>query len=211
MKEKKGKSYYYFWIFIIGSIIGWLFEGTYSLVKYGKLINHSSLVIGPFNTIYGMGSLVFTIILQKINKKNFIQSFLVGFISGSIIEYVISFLMEWALGYTAWNYSKKFMNINGRICLEMSIIWGILGVLWTAVLYPWLKKILVKLDNVKWRRITKYVIVFLLLDCILTICSFTRAIDKDKNIAPANSFEVFLDKTFNKKYLKNMSNDKWRK
>ena len=44
--------------------------------------------------------------------------------------------MEHVLGFIPWNYSKKFMNVNGRICLIYSIFWGILGIVWIKLIYP---------------------------------------------------------------------------
>ena len=50
MSKKYEKEFYnLFWIFFIGSIFGWIVEVIFSFVKYGVFINHSALVIGPFN------------------------------------------------------------------------------------------------------------------------------------------------------------------
>ena len=209
MNEKENKFYYYFWLFIIGSAVGWVIEGIYSFVKYGKLINHSALVIGPFNAIYGFGAVIFTFISKKIKSKNYLVSFLCGFLGGSIIEYIASYFMELFLGFTAWNYSKSVFNINGRICLKMSLLWGLLAVAWTFLVQPLIDKLFKKFNVDKCKKITKYVIVFIVFDALLTVFAFNRARAAEKNIPASNVFEKVLDKTFNKKYLKNMYNDKW--
>ena len=55
-------------------------------------------------------------------------------------------------------------------------------------------------------------IVFLIFDVLLTIQARERAKDKMKGIEPRNSFEEFLDNTFNNDYLKNMYNNmEWQK
>jgi len=54
-----------FYIFIIGSVLGWVIEGLYTLIKKGVLINHSALVIGPFNVVYGISSCILTLLLAK--------------------------------------------------------------------------------------------------------------------------------------------------
>ena len=54
--------------------------------------------------------------------------------------------MELVLGFTAWNYSNMFLNINGRICLLFSMFWGFLGILWIKFLYPQIEKALNKLN-----------------------------------------------------------------
>ena len=53
MREEYVKKFYYlFWIFIVGCVAGWIIEGIFTFAKYGVLINHSALVLGPFNVAY---------------------------------------------------------------------------------------------------------------------------------------------------------------
>ena len=55
----------------------------------------------------------------------------------------------------------------------------------------------------------KILIIFLIFDIILTAFAVMRAHSFDKGIEPHNSFEKFLDKTFNRDYLKNMYGNNW--
>mgnify|MGYP000479550804 CR=1 FL=1 len=64
MKSREN-VYYLFWIFIIGCVVGWCIEGVFSLIKWKEFINHSAVVIGPFNAAYGLGALVLTALLFK--------------------------------------------------------------------------------------------------------------------------------------------------
>ncbi len=61
----------------------------------------------------------------------------------SIIEYLTSYFMEKKYHARWWDYSNKKFNINGRICLETLIPFGILGV---AIMYG-TNPILFKLYN----------------------------------------------------------------
>ena len=123
-------------MFLIGSVFGWILEGIGSIVIDHMLINHSALVIGPFNAIYGVGACALTAALLKFKDKNIFLIFIIGFIGGSLIEYIMSWGMELVLGFTAWDYSSFFLNINGRICLVYSCIWGVLSIVWIKYLYP---------------------------------------------------------------------------
>ena len=116
MKSREN-VYYLFWIFIIGCVVGWCIEGVFSLIKWKEFINHSAVVIGPFNAAYGLGALVLTALLFKFKDDKIWKIFLIGFIGGSILDYIMSLGMELVLGFTAWDYSKKPFNINGRICV----------------------------------------------------------------------------------------------
>ena len=139
-----------------------------------------------------------------------LKIFLLSFIGGSILEYIMSLGMEIVLGFTAWDYSNNFLNINGRICLLFSIFWGILGVLWIKFLYPQIEKLLSKISPKIYKNLIIGLTIFLVLDIIFTVSCVNRAHDADNGIPPSNGYERFLDNTFNSKYLKNMYNNNWK-
>lgn len=206
---KKNSFYNLFYIFILGSIFGWVIEGIYTLVKKGLLINHSALVIGPFNIVYGIATVLLTLLLVKYADKSYVKLFILSFIFGTFLEYVLSFSMEVLLGFTAWDYSNKFLNINGRVALFYSICWGFLGIVWLKFCYPFVMKLINKMKYDFGKKLMIFLIVFLIFDTILTFSAINRARNFDKGIEPVNSYERFLDSTFNSKYLKNMFNNRW--
>lgn len=203
------KLYKLLYVFIITSIYGYFIEITWSLITKGVFINHSAVVIGPFNFAYGICGVALTILLHKFKDESYLKIFLLSFIGGSIIEYIMSWGMELVLGFVAWDYSDMFLNINGRICLLYSIFWGALGILWIKILYPHIEKQLKKLNPKAYKAIVITLTVFLIFDILLTISCVNRAHKADKGIPPSNSYEEFLDKTFNSTYLKNMFNNNW--
>ncbi len=204
------KLYKLFYIFIISSICGYFIELIWSLATKGIFINHSAVVIGPFNFAYGICGVALTLLLYKFKDESYLKIFLLSFIGGSILEYIMSWGMELVLGFTAWDYSDNFLNINGRICLLFSIFWGFLGILWIKILYPQFDKILNKINPKIYKILIVCLSIFLLLDILLTISAVSRARNADKGIPPNNGYERFLDSTFNSKYLKNMFNDNWQ-
>ena len=204
------KLYKLLYIFIITSICGYFVELVWSLVTKGIFINHSAVVIGPFNFAYGICGVVLTLLLYKFKDESYLKIFLLSFIGGSILEYIMSWGMELVLGFTAWDYSNSFLNINGRICLLFSIFWGILGILWIKILYPQIEKMLNKINPKIYKIVIICITIFLLFDILLTVSSVNRAREADKGIPPSNGYERFLDNTFNSKYLKNMFNNNWK-
>ena len=209
MKRSSESLYNLFWIFIVGCVVGWFVEGVFSLIKWREFINHSAVVIGPFNMAYGLGALMLTALLYKFRDEKNIKIFLIGFIGGSILEYVMSWGMELVLGFTAWDYSRKPLNLNGRICVRYSLFWGLLGVVWIKYIYPFITKLLEKMDKNLGKRLAIFLSIFLVFDIFLTGVAINRARDKEKGIDAKYKYEEVLDKTFNKEYLKNMYNDSW--
>ena len=209
MKKSCESLYNLFWIFIVGCVVGWFVEGVFSLIKWREFINHSAVVIGPFNMAYGLGALMLTALLYKFRNEKNIKIFLIGFIGGSILEYIMSWGMELVLGFTAWDYSRKPLNLNGRICVRYSLFWGILGVVWIKYIYQFIAKLLEKMDKNLGKRLAIFLSIFLVFDIFLTGVAINRAINKEKGIEAKYKYEEVLDKTFNKEYLKNMYNDSW--
>ena len=204
------KLYDLFHIFIITSVCGYFIELIWTFLTKGIFINHSAVVIGPFNFAYGICGVVLTLLLYRFKDESYLKIFILSFIGGSILEYIMSWGMELVLGFTAWDYSDKFLNINGRICLSFSIFWGLLGILWIKILYPPIEKLLERIPPNIYKTVAICLFIFIILDILLTISCVNRARAADQGIPPNNSYESFLDNTFNSKYLKNMFNNNWK-
>ncbi len=204
------KLYNLFYIFIITSICGYIIEFIWTLLTKGVFINHSAVVIGPFNFAYGICGVALTLLLYKFKDESYLKIFLFSFIGGSILEYIMSWGMELVLGFTAWDYSNRFLNINGRICLLYSIFWGILGILWIKIIYPQFEKNINKINQKTSKIVAICLSIFLVFDILLTISAVNRARAADRGVPPNNRYEVFLDAKFNSKYLKNMFNNNWK-
>ena len=204
------KLYDLFYIFIITSVCGYFIELIWTFLTKGIFINHSAVVIGPFNFAYGICGVVLTLLLYRFKDESYLKIFILSFIGGSILEYIMSWGMELVLGFTAWDYSDKFLNINGRICLSFSIFWGLLGILWIKILYPPIEKLLERISPNIYKTVAICLFIFIILDILLTISCVNRVRAADQGIPPNNSYESFLDNTFNSKYLKNMFNNNWK-
>lgn len=201
-----------FYIFIIGSLVGWVVEGIYTFVAFHELVNHSAVVIGPFDMAYGICFVALTLLFYKFQNINILKAFIIGFIGGTVLEYIMSLGMEIFLGFTAWDYSNYPLNINGRVCLLYSLFWGLLGIAWVKLIYPFIIKIINKFNYKIATKVAIILFVFLVFDVLLTIQARERAKKQLKGIEPKNKFEEFLDNTFNNDYLKNMYNNvEWSK
>lgn len=131
----------YFLLFISYAFLGWCMEVTCKFIQYKKFINRGFL-IGPYCPIYGWGALAITILLKRYMEEPLVL-FVMSTLICSIIEYLTSYFMEKKYHARWWDYSNKKFNINGRICLETLIPFGILGV---AIMYG-TNPILFKLYN----------------------------------------------------------------
>ena len=147
--------YYYFLLFLIYSFIGWLIEVIGKLIEKHKFINRGFLV-GPICPIYGHGCLLMILTLSRY-KDNPLTLFIYAIFICSLLEYFTSFFMEKIFKARWWDYSTKRFNLNGRICAETMIPFGILGTLVICVINP-IFEYLLNLFNFETIKITAIVL-----------------------------------------------------
>ncbi len=128
----------WFLIFMTYSFLGWLMEVIVGIAERRKVVNRGFL-IGPICPIYGVGAVLLSNLLPA--DESPLAVFCVSIVGAAILEYATSFIMEKLFRVRWWDYSERPMNLNGRICLEALIGFGIIGVLIVKILTPTLLKI----------------------------------------------------------------------
>ena len=69
---------YYFLLFMIYSIAGWILEVTCKYIDYKRFINRGFL-IGPYCPIYGYGAILITFLLYRYESDPIVLFFYDGF------------------------------------------------------------------------------------------------------------------------------------
>ena len=156
--------YLLFWTY---SILGWIMETTNVSIQNKKFVNRG-FFLGPYCPIYGIGVVLGTILLTRFSN-NIILLFLLSTVVCGTLEYLTSYLMEKIFKARWWDYSNNKFNINGRVCLETLIPFGVISVLIICFANPW---IIGKLHNIPNNILNWIVIVFLLIYIIDTCISF---------------------------------------
>lgn len=167
----------YFMLFFIYAILGWIIETTLVSIEKRKFVNRGFL-IGPYCPIYGFGGLAVTILLKNYTKDPIVL-FLMAVIICGTLEYFTSYIMEKIFKARWWDYSAKKYNINGRICLETVVPFGILGCLVMYVLNPITFKYLNMLSNSMLNIISAICFTIFITDNIVSynvISSFTKTV-----------------------------------
>lgn len=136
---------YYFLLFFLYSILGWIIEITDVLVE-DKLLANRGFLIGPYVPIHGAGALAIILYTSQY-KDNPLTVFLLAFIICSVIEYLTSYLMEKLFKARWWDYSNFKFNLNGRICLRNSFLFGVLGLLLIYTINPFISNIIEKIPT----------------------------------------------------------------
>ena len=210
MKEKNVKKELtiLFWVFIIGSIAGFIFEVIVVFFQKGHFELRQGLIYGPFIPVYGIGAMCYYIVLSKIKIKNKVQIFLITMILGGITEYLCSFIQEKAFGTISWDYSYLPFNINGRTSLLHCIYWGIGGVLYITYIEPLLNKMIDKTNMKAFDLITIILSIFIVFDISISWMAADRQTERKNDIEPQNHLDLFLDKNYPDEYINRIFNNK---
>lgn len=164
--------------------------------RHGYLESRSGLVWGPFNMLYGVGAASLSIILYRFRNRGKWLSFLGGFVVGSVVEYVCSWLQEVLFGSRSWDYSRVPFNINGRICLLYSLFWGALGIFWIKDIYPFMAKWILKLPNRAGKILTWVLSIFLAVNCLVSAAAVYRWSERLHDEPPKTWIGSVMDARF---------------
>ena len=128
----------YFLLFFTYSVLGWIMEVTKTLIDKKKFVNRGFL-IGPYCPIYGCGVLLITLLLQKY-AGDVPLTFILSILICGTLEYMTSYVMEKIFKARWWDYSQRKFNINGRVCLQNLVLFGLASCVIIYVTNPFIIK-----------------------------------------------------------------------
>lgn len=177
-----------FLLFIIYSFLGWLMETVACFLSTKKFTNRGFL-LGPCCPIYGFGVLLIVILLHKYQKDPLIL-FIMAIIICSLLEYITSWLMEIIFKNRWWDYSNKRFNINGRICLETMIPFGIIGTFVFYILNPAITKIIGLLPKIITITIAIMIFILFIIDTSISFNVIVKLKNVGKSIKTDSTDEI---------------------
>lgn len=160
--------FYYLNMFLIGSFIGFFCENGMKLIF--PSIN-SGLLHGPWVPVYGFGICIIIFIERFVFNRIKVKRFYKILIMLLLVMLVVTGL-EWAGGVfikaffdkTLWDYSKYKFNIGKYIALEVTLVWGLLTLVFVYLVKPLLEKFINKIP----RYLTILVSLLMIIDFIIT-------------------------------------------
>ena len=182
------KILFYFVLFIIYSFVGWLIEVVRVSTKEKKFINRG-FMLGPYCPIYGYGALIMIFYLERY-KDNILTVFLLGVVLCSIIEYLVSYIMEKLFSARWWDYSNRKLNINGRVCLDNAIAFGLMGILLVYYINPFLTNLLLKINTKILNIISITLIIIFIVDFIISFTTTYKLKNSFKKIKKDSTEEI---------------------
>lgn len=137
-KVRLSKLENYILYFFIYSFLGWVSETLYAIYQTGHFVKRGFL-FGVICPIYGYGAIILLLFFRQF-KRNSLKLFIIAAIVLSALEYYVSFAMEGLFKSHWWNYTNEFFNLNGRISILYSFVWGIAAILFLNHIHPFIKR-----------------------------------------------------------------------
>lgn len=143
--KKKYSISTYILLFFSFAFVGWAYEVLLYLINEGRFVNRGTMY-GPWLPIYGTGGVAILFVLQKFRKKP-IWMFLSSFLLCGIIEFTGGWYLDVFKHARYWDYTGFAFNINGYICLESLLIFGLGGCGFTYIAAPILDDLYAKMSK----------------------------------------------------------------
>ena len=134
-------------IYLVYSFLGWVAETVVATIK-GRHFANRGAAAGPFCFVYGTTAVLLAVGYADLRSRP-VYLFFGCMLSATVMEWLTAKLLERLHHRKWWDYSGKKFNLNGYVCLQYSVLWGLLGaasVLWgndlllrlCARIPPWL-------------------------------------------------------------------------
>lgn len=132
-------------MFFIFCFVGWVWEVSLAFISEDMFVNRGTLH-GPWLPIYGTGGVIILVLLKKLREKPALE-FVAAMVLCGCLEYFSSWYLEMTHdGQRWWDYTGYFLNINGRICAEGLLTFGLGGLTIVYLLAPALDNLLSRID-----------------------------------------------------------------
>lgn len=171
-----------FLVFFLYSVLGYILEVSVTTKDIKKINLSRGFLIGPYIPIYGTGAIIMSLLLTKY-QTDLILLFVMGTIICTVLEYFTSYLMEKVYKLRWWDYTNEKYNLNGRVCLKNSILFGLGGVLIIKFINPLIEKLFTLTPNIVLIVLSVIFFIIFITDIIISInITFKLEINVNKYI-----------------------------
>lgn len=107
--------------------------------------------IMPLAPPYGLGAVAVVLLVWPFVKKYNLNPFgvlmLNSFITG-LVEYLCALFLVMFEGQNIyWDYTDRFLNLNGFVCLQSSLLFGIVSTVFLLLAYPYCEDVFQKANK----------------------------------------------------------------
>lgn len=128
--------------FLIYGFAGFILESSFRSITNKNLTIRGGFLTNYFCPLYGFCGIIIIQIFTVCDisfANRFTALFtatLSSIIAVTFLEYVTGFTFDRFLHLKMWDYSQNQFNLHSYVCLEFSLIWGIVAILLSSFIHP---------------------------------------------------------------------------
>lgn len=160
-----------FFYFLMYSLFGWILENVYSYLTEGVFWKEGFLK-GPFKPMYGVAPLL---LLLCGTGQSFVVVMLLCLVIPTIVEYISGYLLKRVFHQQWWNYTENRMQLHGHICLQFSLYWAVLSLVFLRFIHPSIQGLYTNMEPI-WVKVSPIFLLLFLVDLVWTYQVRRRAL-----------------------------------
>lgn len=175
----------------LGRVVETIYVSVWSHIKHQKLV-HQSFLSFPITPIYGFGCLAILTISHFLpDKTSILFTFLAfAFICG-LLEFLTGELFKLIFGKNIWwDYSDHKLQIDGQVCLQNIILFGLGGLFITYLIHPFFSSFVQALSTPTIKVLFWIFLIILVIDFSFSALQYWRS-SRGKKILSAFPFKNF--------------------
>lgn len=181
-----------FLLFMIYSFLGYIVEVIAVSINSRKLVLNRGFLIGPYIPIYGICCILMNFFLIKY-ENDILALFVMSVLLCSIAEFTTSYVLEKIFKVRWWDYSQMKFNLDGRVCLLNSTLFGIGGVVLIHIINPILFPLLKKISPWLLISISLFLMIVFIIDLIITVITLCKINVTSKRFSNKDATEEVKD------------------
>ena len=150
--------------FLVYGALGFLLETVFRSLATGKVYISRGFITNGFCPLYGISGIIIIEIFTvcELSIVNPLHA-LIGATAGSmavvtLFEYITGRMLDRVFHFKLWDYSGNTFNLHSYICLEFTLLWGILALLLVYFIHPVIEALV---DAIPYNIRTLAVVMFL--------------------------------------------------
>lgn len=142
----------YFWVFsLAGHYLELMWAPISAWISKTPLWQPTTYTILPLAPPYGLGVVAIILLIIPLAKRYDLRvsgTFILSTIVTGVVEYICATILVWLFGSNIyWDYSHRPFNLQGRICLENCLLFGLAATFFIYLIYPFCEKLINKLTQ----------------------------------------------------------------
>lgn len=196
--------------FYIYGFAGWIWESLICPIMTRHRIKNSGFLNGPIVPIYGFGAITVSLLFSA--NESYLSVFIEGAFVACVIEYITSWAMEKLYHRRWWDYSDKAFHVNGRVCLEGFLVFGVFSVVAVKFVQPYLLEKIMQHGLITLVVIATMLTTIFIIDLIFTVVSLTHLDERLDEFMKdiESSMQKLIDDVEQSKHSFNELMDLWK-